>query len=179
MTERRFCSNCREEIPESESACPSCGVYAGDVFDGRMPEDRKKRRRLVVLLLLLVVVAAGAWMLSRTPLVPFVERQVERWAGVDQTPAPVVPPARVVGDRPGGARRGAGAALTEAEAIRLLRREIVARREIGDDCVVVMSRGYEQGVYGMTAFDRCANVRLGEWTVEGRSGEVRTRRVTP
>ncbi|HEX7709148.1 MAG TPA: hypothetical protein VF701_22010 [Thermoanaerobaculia bacterium] len=179
MTETRYCSNCREEISGKDPVCPSCGVYAGDVFDGRMPEDRKRRRRLVTLLLLLVVVAAGAWMLQWTPLIPYVERQVERWTGRGNTPAPELPPARVVGDRPGGARRGAGAALNEAEAIRLLRREIVAKREIGDDCVVVMSRGYEQGAYGMTAFDRCGNVRLGEWTVEGRTGQVRPRRVSP
>ena len=63
--DERYCTECRAAIPEGASVCPACGVYAGDVFDGKLP--RKRRSRAWWWLALIVVAAAAAWMLAPWP----------------------------------------------------------------------------------------------------------------
>jgi hypothetical protein len=80
-------------------------------------------------------------------------------------------PVRVVSDRPGGARKAAGATVNEAEAIRLLRRHLVAAGT-KSECIAISSQGSAGNSYRFTAYDGCAQVRMGRWTVDGRSGAV-------
>lgn len=158
MTER-YCSNCRAELPPKGDSCPACGVYAGDVFDGKMPREKKPSSwGFWTGMLLLACVAAGyaVWMNKRP----------EKPSAPKATP----PEVRVVRDRPGGARRAAGAKVTEAEAVRLLRRHLVETRNIKNDCLAIMSAGGKGYVFNV--YDRCAEVRLGKWTVDAKSGEV-------
>ena len=156
--EERFCSNCRAEVPPKAGTCPACGVFAGEVFDGTLPRKRSRGILWFVAVLVLGAAAFAAW-----KFLPALRG--------DSTPSRP-PEVRVVGDRPGGARRGSGAKLSEAEAIRLLRRHIVTANEIGADCVVTMSGGFDKGAYVLTAVDRCGHTRLGRYRVDGKTGAV-------
>jgi hypothetical protein len=75
---------------------------------------------------------------------------------------------RVVHDRPGGARVGAGATISEPEAILRLRRSL----NLPPDCVAILSNGYREGGYNLMAVNRCDGTRLGRWRVDGKSGTV-------
>jgi hypothetical protein len=159
--EDRFCSNCRAELPEEADSCSECGVYAGDLYDERVHRP-KTRFALFATLLALAVIAGGAavW-----------------WNAQDALPqkkkAPAeTPSVRVVGDRPGGARRAPGAVVNEAEAIRLVRRHLVETKDIKTDCVAILGQGFRNGTYTVNAHDRCASVRLGRWRVNGKTGAV-------
>jgi hypothetical protein len=166
--EERYCENCRAELPAKADACPACGTFAGDVFDGRFPEDRRRTRRLIVLVVTLLALSAAAFFLWPYAM-PFVQRYLDPQASEDRA-AP--PSTRVVKDRPGGARRGAGAKVTEAEALRILRSHLVQTTDVKADCIALMSHGYARGAYAITAVDSCAGVRLGKWQVDGTSGRV-------
>lgn len=156
----RYCSNCRAELPEKTDACPECGVYAGDVFDERSLRPRTRRRFFVALIVAIAAVAAvSAYLSMPKPDPPPVAKR---------EPAQT----RVVGDRPGGARRATGARITEAEAIRLLRSHIASTTSVTNDCLVVMSHGPSKGAYLLTAYNRCDNIRLGRWRVDGKTGNV-------
>ncbi|HEX2059924.1 MAG TPA: hypothetical protein VHK90_04225 [Thermoanaerobaculia bacterium] len=158
MTER-YCSNCRAELPPKADACPACGVYAGDIFDGKMPREKKPSSwGFWAGMLLLACVGAGyaVWMNRRPEQVP----------ARKETP----PEVRVVRDRPGGARRAAGAKVTEAEAIRLLRRHLVTTRNVKNECLAILSAG--GGAYVFNVYDRCGEVRLGKWKVDTKTGAV-------
>lgn len=155
MGEERFCTNCRAELPRGAHACTACGVFAGDVFDGTWPRKRSYAGRWLTLLVLAIAVAAAA-------------RFYERWSRAREA-GPDLPSVRVVADRPGGSRRAAGATVTEAQAIRLLRRHIVGAKSIANDCLVLMGEK-ERQPYAFAAFDRCASVRLGFWHVDPKSG---------
>ena len=160
----RYCSNCRAELPAKADACPACGVFAGDVFDER--SLRPRTRRVFLLVLIAAVALAAAWsFLPNRPAMPW-QREPARAA----KPAP--PATRVVGDRPGGARSAAGATINEAEAMRLLRSHLASTTGIANACVVVMSHGPGKGEYFFTAYNRCDNVRIGRWRVDGKTGQV-------
>lgn len=156
----RYCSNCRAELPPKTESCPECGVYAGDVFDGRMPREKKPVSLLLLLFLALAIGAAlyALWM--------------NRIRKEPETVRPEAPAVRVVGDRPGGARRGATADVTEAEAIRILVAHLVEERQLERTCVVVKSNGYRDGAYQLTAFNHCEQTRMGAFRVTG-AGEVK------
>lgn len=161
MDHDRFCSNCRAPLPEDVTECPACGVYAGDLYDERVHRP-KTRFRLFAGLLAIALAAGGAavWWNARHALPE------------KKTPAGESPSVRVVGDRPGGARRSAGAVVNEAEAIRLVRRHLVESTGIRGDCVALLGRGFAGGAYIVTAHDRCTSTRLGRWQVDGKSGAV-------
>lgn len=154
----RYCSNCRAEIPPREEVCPACGVFAGDMFDGKLPgRPRRFRRVLGFLAVALVTAAAGMLLLQRRA------QPTEL-----TTPQPVA----VVTDRPGGSRRAAGAVVNEAEAIRLLRRHLVSTG-IRNECVAISSQGVRGNEYRLTAVNRCEETRLGRFVVDGRTQEIR------
>ena len=132
------------------SNCPQCGVFAR-VAD---PERHHGRGwRYLLLLLLIAIVAAGAayFLMPRSA--------AER---------PRSGPVRVVHDRPGGARIGAGATISEAEAIVRLRRSL----DLKPDCIAILSHGFRRGAYDLLAVNRCDGTRLGRWRVDGKSGAV-------
>ncbi|HVS31532.1 MAG TPA: hypothetical protein VMS98_08750 [Thermoanaerobaculia bacterium] len=153
----RHCTNCRAELPRGADACPQCGVFAGDVFDGRRPKPPRKPIAALPLILLVLAGAGGWW-----------------WYTQHQRRAQIPPmdsgSPGVVSQRPGGTRRATGAEINEAEAIRILRRSLSGR--VSAECLVVSSQGSEGGDYRLTAFDRCQNTRLGRFTVDGKSGKV-------
>jgi len=157
----RLCSNCREPLAPKATECAACGVYAGDLYDERVHRP-KTRVALFGTLLLLGVIAGGAaiWWNERDKL-------PER-----TTTAAEAPPVRVVGDRPGGARRSRSAKVNEAEAMLLVRRHLMATTGVKTDCVALLGRGFERGGYVVSAHDSCANTRLGRWRVDGKSGDV-------
>ena len=168
MTEERYCSNCRAELPEKAESCPTCGVYAGDVFDGKMPRKKPANLGLLLTVLVLAIAAAGgSWVyLNRPDIV----------ARVDPNPPPPKPtdtaPVKVVKDRPGGARRGAGAKISEPEAIRALRRHLTNVEGVAGQCIAVKSDGYRAGGYELTVINSCEKTRLGRWRVDGRTEAV-------
>ena len=145
------CTNCDTPIPRGATSCPSCGVYALD----DPPAPPAPPRRVWWPLAAIVVIAlagAGFWL---------VQRQTK--------PKPVAKPdpVHVVRDRPGGN-------IAEAEAIRALRRHLTSR-DVPSDCVVVMSNGLHGGAYQLTAYDRCKQIKLGPWSVDAKTREVKMR----
>jgi hypothetical protein len=162
MTER-YCSNCRAELPAKAAACPACGVFAGDVYDGRKPRPPKQPSGVLFFILVVVILGVAAWWLYQQQLIGDAPR-------VD-TPPPL-PSTHVVADRPGGARRARGAVISEAEAIRLLRRHLVETLKIADSCLAVLSANPGKGSYLLTAINSCENTRLGRWRVDARTSAV-------
>jgi len=155
--EERYCTNCRAVIPAANDVCPACGVYAGDVFDGRPPDRTRVARggwRVGPLVLLVAIAAAGAggwWW----------------WTRVGQFPKADTGPIRVVHDRPGGGSR------SEAEAVQALRHYFAAQPDpIKSECLAVMSRGYSNGYYSFDTVDSCARTRLGRWRVNAKTRAV-------
>ncbi len=157
----RTCENCGARVPAGVTSCPECGVYAGKYVEGQAIAPRKPRIGLALSFLAaaLVVTAVSVWM-TKPHLLPLPNRE---------KPAAEPPPIRVVKDRPGGARRGSGATITEPEAILRLRRHFTT---IKSECVAILSNGYRDGAYLLTAVNSCDGTRLGRWRVDGRTGAV-------
>jgi hypothetical protein len=151
--EERYCSNCRALIPTGNDACPACGVYAGDVFDGKVRASSARRpasrMSIVVTLLILGAAAAGGWWW---------------WTRYGQIPKPDTGPIRVVGDRPGGGSR------SEAEAVLTLRHFLATDRR--SECIAVISRGYRSGDYSFDVVDSCQHTKLGRWRVNAKTRAV-------
>jgi len=148
MDEERYCTECRALIPERESVCPACGVFAGDVFDGKLP---KKRRSWTWLWLTVVLVAAcvAGWIYLTRP-----ENRVE-----DRRP-------RLSGQ----ARRlpSTGNPLT------ILRR-FLTTPDRDETCVALIAKGTDGGKTIITAFDRCKHVKLGDFAVDPKTAKVTKR----
>ena len=159
--ETRYCSNCRAEIPAGEATCPQCGVFAGDMFDGRLPRKSRRGLWISVFLIILLATTGIGWLI--------LHRRAEPTALTE--PQPIA----VVSDRPGGSRRASGATINEAEAMRVLRRHFVAKG-IAAECVVISSQGPSGSAYRLTAIDRCAGTRLGRFSVDGRTLSVHLNR---
>jgi hypothetical protein len=160
--EERFCTNCRAELPPDAETCPACGVFAGDLYDERV---HRPRTRFVlfgtVLVLALAAGGAAIWWNAMHSL-------PGRPRGAKARP----PSVRVVGDRPGGARRAAGAAVNEAEAMRLVRRHLVTTTGVKTECLALITNRMERHSYLIAVVDRCEDTRLGKWRVDGASGAV-------
>jgi len=144
VNEERYCSNCRAEIPKGVVVCPVCGVYAGDVFDGKLPR-RKRSYGWVVVLLAIGIVAAGAVYFLKSPTPDRVSR----------APGPIL------------SKKLAGA----AGAMQAIRKRLVSD-QIPNECLVLMSNGERGGEYVVRAFDRCQHKQLGEWKVDAKTHEV-------
>jgi len=165
MADDRFCSNCRAELAADAETCPACGVFAGELYDERVHRPRTRFKLFGALLVLVLAAGGGAvWWNARRSLPDRARKPQE------------TPRVRVVGDRPGGAKRGTGAVLNEAEAIRLTRRYLVTANGIKSDCIVLLGNGFHDGGYLVTARDHCTATRLGKWRVDGKTGEVRRAR---
>jgi len=125
-----------------------------------MPKPERRRSAGGWAFALIVLFAAGAggwWWYTRFYQIPRADTG----------------PVRVVHDRPGGAARPAGAAISEPEAVLTLRRYLVAQPQpVRSECLAVMSRGYSNGYYSFDAVDSCARTRLGRWRVDAKSRAV-------
>lgn len=157
VTEPRYCTNCRAELGHGVDTCGACGVFAGELFDGKAPRKPRRGRWIIGFLLILVLTVAAGWLI------------LQRRADPTELTAPQ--PVSVVSDRPGGSRRAAGATINEAEAIRILRRHLV-QRGIANECIAISSQGPRQSSYDLTAVDRCAGTRLGRFVVDGKTETV-------
>jgi hypothetical protein len=157
MSQERFCPNCRAALPPRSDNCPHCGTYAGDVFDGRKPPRVKSGRGGWLMILALIALAAGAYLFTRRNTTPTNYDAIST---------------RVVHDRPGGARHAAGAKLSEAEAVRELRRAVTTSHQMRSECLATVSHGFRGGAWRFTAVDSCNSTRLGEWKVDGRTAAV-------
>ncbi len=146
------CTNCGASIPGDAGACPECGVFARVIDKPRA----RSNRTWILGLLLLAVIAGGATYF-------FTNQRTES--------PPPQRPIRVVRDRPGGARIGSGATISEPEAILRLQRSFTQKPE----CIAIMSKGYDNGAYNLVAVNRCDGTKLGRWRVDGKSGAVSKR----
>lgn len=153
VSEERYCSNCRAELPEGAASCPACGVYAGDVFDGRLPREKKRRGSWILFFSLVLLAVALFLFWPRTEKIP-------------HAPLPV----RVVKDRPGVSHRAPGASVSEAEAMMALRRALSASAR--DECIALIAKGFRDGGYQISASDSCEHRPLGQWRVDGKSRSV-------
>ena len=143
--------------------CPECGVYAGDYVEGQaIPPSKPHIGRWLSILLVVVLIAGASVWLTKPDLLPL---PIPGKEPPRVSPAPV----RVVGDRPGGARKPQGAKISEPEAILRLRRHFTA---IDPKCVAILGKGYRDGAYLLTAVNSCDGTRLGQWRVDGRTGAV-------
>lgn len=161
----RYCSNCRMLIPTRAEVCPQCGLFAGTVFDGKLSKQQSGQRAAgggrgygwLLLLILIGGAGYGGWW----------------WYKQQQFPKPDTGPIRVVGDRPGGAKKPSGAAISEAEAILLLRHHFAeGEQKIKGQCIAVMSRGFSNGYYSFDAVNSCKRARLGRWRVNAKTRAV-------
>ena len=146
----RFCSNCRAELPAKAEACPTCGVFAGDLYDERMHRPRT-RFALFAALLFVAIAAAGAavwWKEGRA--IPGRPQKVVRRA----------PP------------RAPGPVKNDAEAIRIVRRHLVETVGLENRCVVLLGRGLAKGGYVVRAQNHCTDTRMGDWRVDAKTGKV-------
>ena len=160
MPDARYCTNCRAELGRGDETCSACGVFAGELFDGRLPRKPRRGRWIIVFLLILTLTVAAGWLILQ-----------RRGSPTELTEPQTI---SVVSDRPGGSRLARGATVNEAEAIRLLRRHLTSRG-IANECIAVSSQGPRQGSYDLTAVDSCAGTRLGRFIVDGKTQAVRPR----
>ena len=135
-------------------------MYAGDVFESARPPARRVAGGgwvAAVAILAIVAAAGGWWWYTRHGQFPRLDSG----------------PVRVVGDRPGGVRRGAGAAINEAEAVMTLRRHFASQPEpVRGECLAIIGRGYSNGYYSFDAVDSCDRTKLGRWRVNGQTRAV-------
>jgi hypothetical protein len=157
VTDERYCTNCREPLARNARWCEACGTDVGEVFDGRVKKKRERSSSWIPLVVLAVLLAIAAWFTQ-----PYWRHYVGD-RGIVSTSAP-----KVVKQRPGGARRAAGATLSQPEAMMALRKSL----QMKDECVAVMSRVDEGHAYAFDVVDRCANRKLGRFLVDAKSGAV-------
>jgi predicted nucleic acid-binding Zn ribbon protein len=141
--EERYCTECRAAIPEGVSVCPACGVYAGDVFDGKLPKQR--RSRAWWWLALIVVAAAAAWMFAPWPNETHPRRK-----------PPVVRP-HVIKD--------------QRDAMTTLR-HFLTTSERDERCVALIAKEQGRDKYLIAAVDSCKHVKLGTFAVDVKTAKV-------
>jgi hypothetical protein len=142
VSEGRYCSNCRAELPEGAVVCPVCGVYAGDVFDGKLPKQKRSFGIWVVIAGVLALIAAAALF-------------------VDQ-PRSAHKPLRAPVAKSLAGRAGAMQAV----------RQRLVSDQVPNECLAMMSKGMRDGAYIVDATDRCRHRTLGEWKVDAKTHAV-------
>ena len=136
--EERYCTECRAAIPKGESVCPACGVYAGDVFDGKMP--RKRRSRWLWLIAVMVALVGAIWLFAPDSRQPLHTHLVHR---ISLHPR------------------------TQSEAMQTLRR-FLTTSERGEHCVALIAKRHEDDAYIISAVDACKHIRLGDFAVDAK-----------
>jgi predicted nucleic acid-binding Zn ribbon protein len=144
--DERYCTECRAAIPKGESVCPACGVYAGDVFDGKLPKQR--RLRAWWWLALIVIAAAGAWMFAPWPLETRPPRKL-----------PIVRP-HVIKD--------------QRDAMTTLR-HFLTTSERNERCVALIAKEHDGAKYVIAAVDSCKHLKLGTFAVDAKTATVTKR----
>jgi predicted nucleic acid-binding Zn ribbon protein len=144
--DERYCTECRAAIPKGESVCPACGVYAGDVFDGKLP--KKRRSRAWLWLALIVVAVAAAWMFAPWQR----ETKTRRKLPVVRT--------HVIKD--------------QRDAMTTLRR-FLTTSERDERCVALIAKEHDGDKYLIAAVDSCKHVRLGNFAVDAKTSKVTKR----
>ena len=150
MSEERYCSNCRVELPKEAVVCPACGVYAGDVFDGRLPKPKRSYGTYVIVILGVIAIFALATLFVRWPAMPIFSSAPPR---IHKT----APRAKKL---PG-----------EAGAMLAIRQRLVSD-QTPNECLALMSKGLHDGAYVIHAVDRCRHQQLGDWKVDAQTHEV-------
>ena len=148
MTRDRYCSNCRAPLPDGAASCPSCGVYAGDLYDERAARRQRRQKprlgAIVSAVLGIAAIAAAAWWI---------------WSQRAASPEPPAP-----AQRPLAAIHVTG----EAQAVTLLRRHLIAKEGIKDECIALIRKGR----YAYDVVNSCDGTRLGRWRVDPKSSAV-------
>ena len=150
MSEERYCSNCRAELPKGAVVCPACGVYAGDVFHGRLPRAKRSYGTYIIVVLGVIAIFALATLFVRWPVLPILSSAPPR-------PHKTAPRAKKL---PG-----------EAGAMLAVRQRLVSD-QTPNECLVLMSNGLRDGEYVIRAVDRCRHQQLGEWKVDAKTQEI-------
>jgi hypothetical protein len=148
VSEERYCSNCRGEIPKGAVVCPVCGVYAGDLFDGKKPKSPRRYATWTAIVVVLVVIAliwtSPKWLPKRTSGRAEVHRAI--------------------------LRRLRNEAQTQLDTTRLIRRRLVADG-LPDSCIALVGKGRHDS-HKYLAIDICHDRPMGEWTADPDTGVV-------
>ena len=59
------------------------------------------------------------------------------------------------------------------EAIRVLRRHLIATQNVKNECIAILSKGKRGNDYVLSAVNSCTDTRLGQWRVNAKTGAVR------
>lgn len=132
-------------------------MFAGDVFDGRIPGRRWRWVRRTVLIAMLAGAGTLWFVLKDRDLTPLLRSGAR---GEARPKARPVTPLRT------------GRVTTHAQAVRALRRHLIATKGIANDCLVMKSEGLTEGVWVITVLDRCESLRLGRFRVDAATGRV-------
>jgi len=148
VSEERYCSNCRGEIPKGAVVCPVCGVYAGDVFDGKKSKSPRTYATWIAIAVVLVLIALiwtwPKWSPNRRSRDAEVRRAVFRKLRKDID--------------------------AQFEVTRLIRRRLVADG-LPDSCVALVGKG-SHDARKYLAIDICHDRPMGEWTADLDTGVV-------
>lgn len=146
MSEERYCSNCRAELPDGAVGCPACGVYAGDVFDGKKPKSPRSYASWIVIPLALALVAlVWTW---------------QRWQP------------RVTKSRRAAIMRSLKKDVRrQLDATLLIRHQLVANG-LPESCLALVGKGRRES-RKYVAIDICHNRPMGEWTADPDTGAVK------
>ncbi len=144
--DERYCTECRAEIPKGESVCPSCGVYAGDVFDGKLPKKKRSHAWWFVPLFILAAVVVYIFappVKEKTPV---------------RTIAPLKP--HVV--------------KNQTDAMMTLRR-FLTTADRSEHCVALIAKGNDGQSYVISAVDSCKHSKLGDFAVDVKTANITKR----
>lgn len=148
MSEERYCSNCRGEIPKGAVVCPVCGVYAGDVFDGKKPKSARMVATWIAIPIVIALVVA-IWTLPKWWPRALTERQQIQ--------------ARLLRNVRSEVRK-------EIDVTTLIRHRLVADGLPGS-CIALVGKGRHNSRKYL-AIDICHDRPMGEWTADPATGVV-------
>jgi hypothetical protein len=148
--EERYCTNCRAVLPAKADVCPACGVFAGDIFDGKMPKPKRSWESLITLLLV-ILIGAGAWWLFST---------TNRKAA-----APVRHKVVAFVPHPPKSERDAMVAV----------RGYLTSAGNPTECYALLGKGIRDGAYIIAAVNRCERKAVWQFAVSMKSGAVTKR----